>query len=153
MPLKIRDDLALGPAAVVTIGLCQESAVATVVGFNQSYAGVAKYSGPCFGKQADEGIIFGVDDERRHCNMVHYTGGRCAAIVIVSACESTIVGGNPLIKFANTARPTDLALIYLGKESCLSLISTHQAEEEFPFVDTIPAFMHGIRRRSEVGSR
>ena len=56
------DHLALGPASVVAIGIAEKRTVTTICGFDEHEVAVGKDFLTCLGKDADKGIVCGVQN-------------------------------------------------------------------------------------------
>ena len=84
------NDAPLRPSSVVAIRLGQESAVASMIGFNERDVRIGLQLLARLWHNADKWIVLGMNHQRRHSNLVHYAGGGSTVIVIVSAAESAV---------------------------------------------------------------
>ena len=74
--------------------------MAAILGFDESDIGIGKNLLPRFRKNADEGIIGRVQNQRRNGNAVHNVGGGRASVIIRCALKAAIVGGDLVVEIA-----------------------------------------------------
>ena len=74
--------------------------MAAVRGFDKVDVRVGVDAGAGFGKDANEGIVLGMEDERGDSDTVEDAGGGGAVVVIGRVEESAIAGDDLVIEFA-----------------------------------------------------
>ena len=87
VPNKIHD-FTFGPAAIVfglAIPLSKKCTMAAVVGFHKRDISIGKNSPARLRLQADEGVVGGMNDQRRDCDAIHNVGSCGARVIIISA--------------------------------------------------------------------
>src|SRR5262249_42539935 len=148
---KEADHLPFGPAAVVAVGPSKKSAVAAMLGLQQSNVGVGQDSGARFRQQANERVILRVDDQGGHSDLVYNSGSGGAVVVIIGAGKAAIGRSDHVVKFADGTRPARRHLVAFWEQISLAPQAPHQADQEFVFVDAIQRLMHGIGGGSQIG--
>src|SRR5208337_96619 len=145
------DGLALGPAAVVTTGLRQEGAMSAALSFDIGDMRIAQQLRARLGENANERIVFCMNEKRRHANAVEYVRASGASVVILGVNKSEMPGGNLVVEIAQAAHAAQMAQFKLpGIERSLALNAPTQAPEELHFVKTIGGVMQRVGGRREV---
>src|SRR5260370_29904633 len=97
--------LAFWPTGIVSIGRAEERAVASVLGFDQGNVGIGLDLGASFRENTNERIIHGMNDQRRHGDLIDDAGGSGAMVVIVRPGESAVASRNFMVPFSDVPRP------------------------------------------------
>src|SRR5579884_755895 len=99
------DNRLLRPASVVAIRRCDKCAVAAVRGFYEADGGICGQLCPGFWQDADEGIVFCVQNQCGNTNLFHNPGCGGPMVVVVGSGEAFVAGRDLVIEFSN-ARET-----------------------------------------------
>ena len=93
--------LVFGPVAVVAVDCGgNERAVSSIFSLNERNVWIGQDLLARLRKNADEGIVGGVQNKGRHGNSIHDVSCGGASIVIDGASESAVVGGDLIVEIA-----------------------------------------------------
>src|SRR5271165_1246459 len=98
------DSLALGPAAIVSVGLSEKGAMAAVRGLKIRDARVLQDFAACVGQNADKRIVVGMQNESRYRDSIEKLRRSRAGVVILRVAKSAIASGDLIVKFPQAAK-------------------------------------------------
>ena len=75
--------------------------MSAVAGLDKLNVRVGEDEGAGLGREADEGIVCGREDERGHRDLVDDAGAGGAVVIVVGGAEIAISGNDLLIELAN----------------------------------------------------
>ena len=143
-----------GPVAVVAgggVGLGEEGAVASVVGFDEGDVGIGGDLFEGFGGDADEGIVEGVEDERGDGDAVEDAGGGGAGVVVFGAGEAGVERGDAVVEVAQGVDAGGaVAVVGAGEESGLAAEAAEEGAEKLEFVEAVLRAVQGVGGGGEV---
>jgi hypothetical protein len=92
--------------------------MATVLSFDKSDMRVGKNLPPRFRKNADEGIVGRVQDQRRHGDAVDDVGGGLAFVIIRCALKAAVVSRDLVVEITKAGHaPHAPGIEYSGKQT------------------------------------
>jgi hypothetical protein len=116
----------------------EEGAVAAVARLNEVDMGIGEDSLAGFGREADEGIVLGEEDERGNSYAVDDTRAGGAVVVVVCIAEAAVGSDDFLVEFADGAHRSDAAgLIDAGKKFRLVAEALHQCVQKMALIDEV----------------
>ena len=125
--------------------------MAAMAALDKADVGVAEDARTGFRQEADEGIVFGAEDERRNDDAVDDAGAGGAVVIVVGIAEVAVARDDLLIEFADGANGTDAVdLIDAGKELGFRTEAALEPAQESPLVDAIRGFVKSIGAGSEI---
>ena len=86
--------------AVVTIRLGKKRTVAAVCRLYKGDVGIRQNSPTALRQNADEGIIGGMQNKRRHSNAIQDWSGSRSRVIVVRTLEAAVVGGDFIVEIA-----------------------------------------------------
>src|SRR5271157_1163257 len=116
------DGLALGPATVVAIRLGKKGAMSAALGFDIGDMRIVQQLVASLGQNANERIVFCVQDKRGHGDAFEHARGSGASVVILGVEKSAVARGNLVVEVAQAAHAAQMAdFKMLGIERGLAL--------------------------------
>ncbi len=125
--------------------------MAAVRGFDERDAGVGGDDGAAGGRDADEGVVERVEDERGDGDAGEDAGGGGAEVVVLRALEAGVEGGDALVEVAQGAQAVGAGgVVNVGEEHGLAAEVAGEGAEEVALVDAVGGAVEGVGGGAEI---
>src|SRR5258708_1351259 len=140
--LEEADDLALSPAPVVAVCVCQKCAMPAVSRFQQGYGLIVLHFLSGLRKQTNEWIVVSMDHQGRYSDLFDNTGGGSTVIIILCALETAVSRRNNVVEFTNGRWPSINFFVDLGQQFSFTAVPAPHRRRKIPFLNALCGPLH-----------